>query len=64
MTADPLTVLVIDDDFRVATVHVGFVEAVPGFRVVGQAHTAAEALELARLLNKLGGIGFPVPPNS
>lgn len=42
-----LTVLVVDDDYRVASVHVGFVEAVPGFRVVGQAHTAADALRLA-----------------
>nr|WP_249776585.1 response regulator [Leifsonia sp. C5G2] len=39
--------MVVDDDFRVASVHVGFVDAVPGFRVVGQAHTAAEAVELA-----------------
>lgn len=50
MSAAPLTVLVVDDDFRVASVHVGFVEAVPGFRVVGQAHTAAEAVELAEAL--------------
>ena len=49
-SAEPLTVLVVDDDFRVAGVHVGFVEAVPGFRVVGTAHTAADALELARPL--------------
>ena len=42
-----LTVLVVDDDYRVASVHVGFVEAVPGFRVVGQAHTAADAVRLA-----------------
>lgn len=47
MNGAPLTVLVVDDDFRVASVHVGFVDAVPGFRVVGQAHTAAEAVELA-----------------
>lgn len=44
------TVLVVDDDFRVASVHVGFVEAVPGFRVVGQAGSAAEALRQAREL--------------
>ncbi|WP_295123226.1 response regulator [uncultured Leifsonia sp.] len=42
-----LTVLVVDDDYRVASVHVGFVEAVPGFRVVGQAHSAADAIRLA-----------------
>jgi response regulator of citrate/malate metabolism len=48
--SDQLTVLVVDDDFRVASVHQGFVERVEGFRVVGQAHTAAEALDLARSL--------------
>ena len=42
-----LNTLVVDDDFRVASVHAGFVEKVPGFRVVGQAHTAAEAIALA-----------------
>ena len=42
-----LDTLVVDDDFRVASVHAGFVEKVPGFRVVGQAHTAAEAIALA-----------------
>ncbi|TQL46843.1 response regulator [Subtercola boreus] len=47
MIDDVLTVLVVDDDFRVASVHQGFVEKVPGFRVVGQAHTATEALEMA-----------------
>ncbi|MGN6445163.1 response regulator [Amnibacterium sp.] len=45
MTA--LSVLVVDDDFRVATVHQGFVERVEGYRVAGVAHTAAEALTLA-----------------
>ena len=47
---DSITVLVVDDDFRVAGVHVGFVEAVPGFRVVGTAHTAADARTLAAAL--------------
>ena len=42
MTA--LSELVEDDDFRVATVHQGFVERVDGYRVAGVAHTAAEAL--------------------
>ena len=44
-------VLVVDDDYRVASVHVGFVEAVPGFRVVGSAHTAADAVRLAGSLH-------------
>ncbi|WP_285115553.1 response regulator [Leifsonia sp. fls2-241-R2A-40a] len=50
MNGAPLSVLVVDDDFRVASVHVGFVQAVPGFRVAGQAHTAAEAIDLAESL--------------
>jgi len=47
---EPITVLVVDDDYRVAAIHVAFVERVPGFRVVGEAHTAAEALSLAESL--------------
>jgi two-component system CitB family response regulator len=38
-----IDVLVVDDDFRVAQVHAGFVALVPGFRVAGRAHTAADA---------------------
>ncbi len=51
MTAPSLSVLVVDDDFRVAAIHEAFVERVPGFHVVGRAHTAAEALELSRSLH-------------
>ncbi|MGG5257824.1 response regulator [Phycicoccus avicenniae] len=40
-----IRVLVVDDDFMVARIHVGFVERVDGFEVVGTAHTGAEALE-------------------
>lgn len=48
--SDDITVLVVDDDYHVASVHAGFVERVPGFRVLGEAHTAAEAVaEAARL---------------
>ncbi|GAB2972867.1 response regulator [Amycolatopsis acidiphila] len=43
--------LIVDDDFRVAGVHAGFVEAVPGFAVVGTAHTAAEARARVRELS-------------
>jgi response regulator of citrate/malate metabolism len=50
-SAEPLTVLVVDDDYRVASVHVAFTERVPGFRVVGEAHTAADALALAKSLH-------------
>ncbi|MEQ3554162.1 response regulator [Pseudonocardia nematodicida] len=42
-----MRVLVVDDDFMVATVHSGYVERAPGATVVGVAHTGAEALELA-----------------
>ncbi|MGZ0152982.1 response regulator [Kribbella sp. WER1] len=42
-----LGVLVVDDDFRVAGVHASYVERVPGFKVVGTAHTAADAMRVA-----------------
>jgi two-component system CitB family response regulator len=38
-----IDVLVVDDDFRVAEVHAGYVALVPGFQVLGQARTAADA---------------------
>jgi len=37
-------VLVADDDFHVARIHTAYVERVPGFAVVGQAHSAADAV--------------------
>jgi response regulator of citrate/malate metabolism len=40
----PIRTLVVDDDYRVAAVHAAYVAKVEGFTVVGQAHTAAEAL--------------------
>ncbi|KJL36569.1 MAG: response regulator [Microbacterium ginsengisoli] len=43
MSEAVIEVVVVDDDYRVATVHAGFVDRVPGFRVVGMAHSAAEA---------------------
>ncbi|MGW5647288.1 response regulator [Saccharopolyspora sp. NPDC003752] len=39
-------VVVVEDDFRVAQVHAEFTERVAGFRVLGTAHTAAQAREL------------------
>ena len=42
-----IRVLVVDDDFMVAKVHCGFVERVPGFSVVGVAHTGEEAVRAA-----------------
>ena len=38
-----IRVLVVDDDFRVADLHAQYVRAVPGFGVVGVAHSAAQA---------------------
>jgi response regulator of citrate/malate metabolism len=45
-----IRVLIVDDDFMVAKVHAGFVEALAGFEVVGTAATGTAALdEVARL---------------
>lgn len=51
MTAEIIDVLVVDDDYRVAAIHTAFVERVPGYAVVGQAHSAEQALALARGLH-------------
>ncbi|KZS84467.1 response regulator [Mycobacterium persicum] len=45
MGGSDLTVLVIDDDFRVANMHAGVVAAMPGFAVTGTANTVAAARE-------------------
>jgi response regulator of citrate/malate metabolism len=45
-----ITVLVVDDDFRVARIHSAFVDRVEGFRTVGVAHTGADALHAARTM--------------
>ncbi|MEU7583143.1 response regulator [Streptomyces sp. NPDC041068] len=39
-----INVFVVDDDFYVARIHSRYVDAIPGFRVVGQGHTAGAAL--------------------
>lgn len=39
--------LIVDDDYRVAAIHRGFMERLPSFTVVGVAHTAADALAQA-----------------
>jgi len=39
-------VLIVDDDFMVARAHERIVEQLPGFRVVGVAHSGAQAIEL------------------
>lgn len=43
MTA--IRTLIVDDDYRVAAVHSAYVAKADGFEAVGQAHTAAEALQ-------------------
>lgn len=43
-----IRVAVVDDDFRVAEVHSAYVAQVSGFEMVGMAHTARAAVELAR----------------
>ncbi len=48
--APAVRVLVVDDDFRVASIHTRFVQRIPGFEVVGTATTGHAALsEVARL---------------
>lgn len=46
-----ITVLVVDDDFMVASVHTRFVQRIEGFEVVGAARTGAEALHLVEELD-------------
>ena len=46
----PLHVLIVDDDYRVADLHAQFTRSIPGFDVVGLAHTAATAVQQARAL--------------
>jgi two-component system CitB family response regulator len=48
-----IEVLVVDDDTRVAHVNAAYVAKVPGFRVAGEAHSAAEALRLVERLPRL-----------
>jgi len=38
--------LVVEDDFRIASIHRGFLERIGGFEVVGEARTAAAAIDL------------------
>jgi response regulator of citrate/malate metabolism len=42
--------LVVDDDFAVAAIHRGFLEALPEFAVVGEAHGGGEALRAVETL--------------
>jgi response regulator of citrate/malate metabolism len=51
MNAEPISVLIVDDDFRVAAIHAAYVEQTPGFAVIAQAQTAAQAREVAAQLH-------------
>jgi response regulator of citrate/malate metabolism len=46
----PVRVLVVDDDFAVASVHRGYVESLPGYEVVGEVHRGVQAVEAVRIL--------------
>ncbi|TWP35741.1 response regulator [Leekyejoonella antrihumi] len=48
MSTSPIRVVVVDDDYRVAGIHAAMVGRVPGFEMVGTAHTAQHALSLVR----------------
>ncbi|MEP7054055.1 MAG: response regulator [Actinomycetota bacterium] len=41
-----MTTLVVDDEPRIADIHAAYVQKVPGFSVIGLAHSAAEAFDL------------------
>lgn len=47
MTTAPIRTLVVDDDYRVASIHAAYVDKVDGFTLAGQANTAADALTAA-----------------
>jgi response regulator of citrate/malate metabolism len=50
ITGSAVRVLVVDDDFAVASVHRGYVDSLPGFAVVGEVHRGADAVEAVRVL--------------
>ena len=47
----PVRVLVVDDDFAVAAVHRAYLESMPAFTVVAEAHSARQALRAAEELS-------------
>jgi response regulator of citrate/malate metabolism len=48
VSASPtIRTLIVEDDYRVADIHRGFLERLPSFSVVGVAHTAGDALAMA-----------------
>ncbi|MGF6881105.1 response regulator of citrate/malate metabolism [Nocardia sp. GAS34] len=57
MIPSDLTVLVVDDDFRVANLHAGIVSALPGFTVGATVHTLAAARSALAADERSGGAG-------
>lgn len=51
MTTDPVRTLVVDDDFAVASLHRAYLEEMPGFAVVAEAHSARQALRAVQELH-------------
>lgn len=41
-----INTLIVEDDFRVAEIHAAFVSNIPGFKIVGKAHTCIDAYEM------------------
>lgn len=48
--SEPIPVLIVEDDFRVADIHKGFVNEAGGFNVVGTAQSCAAAIEMSSTL--------------
>jgi response regulator of citrate/malate metabolism len=44
-TSGPIRTLIVDDDYRVGAIHAAYVTQTEGYCVVGEAHTAAQALQ-------------------
>ena len=41
-----ISTVIVEDDFRVAEIHAAYLSNIPGFKIVGTAHTAAKAFDL------------------
>jgi response regulator of citrate/malate metabolism len=50
MTKTHISTLIVDDDYRVASIHAAYVSRVDGFSVAGQSHSASEATEAVEAL--------------
>jgi response regulator of citrate/malate metabolism len=59
-----LSVLVVDDDFRVAHLHAGIVNAIPGFTVTATASTLADARKAAAAAIDLALVDVYLPDGS